>query len=513
MGDARPGFFAITFKIPFLNNLETKKYFFFQWLYGFFVCILGHLIDEFVASSKDQPPLDTNQFTEEEPDSSNTNHIEKNSLGDNDFKSNNFPESIIGNNQNSSDNQEINTKAVTFGQDDFMINGKCDTSDTMFSSENTHKERVIQEDTFVGVACDSMPEMSDVKNSDNNFKTSLTNSNALVSTSEPNNGCDKNCTDESEVIIPNTTNNNIIDMQSKMKTEEICNGGITNLDKVAKIQIHGPCEDSFAVETNTDVCFKSELPVEPLKVEPDESLSVKREFEESFNAEISSTTPSFEALTNIEETPTFPEPDKVGPAIVVESVPENLSSKEVPKNTIPEREDDLLAPPAKKRKTCSMFVDNLDQHLLDGKKGIDLLQAIEDQSNKHISTHKSSSAESASSVAESTGSPRKGSSYTIDSSNLVGADNNHSDIKHEKNNFSDSKEGLKSDVKSQKSKDVSHRRHSSSSSGRKHDSKSSRSSSGRKHSSSSSRRRDSRARLMTNGNYSYAPEDVSFKFF
>lgn len=211
----------------------------------------SHLIDEFVASSKNQPPLDTNQFTEEEPDSSNTNHIEKNSLGDNDFKSNNFPESIIGNNQNSSDNQEINNKAVTFGQDDFMINGKCDTSDTMFSSENTHKERVIQEDTFVGVACDSMPEMSDVKNSDNNFETSLTNSNALVSTSEPNNGCDKNCTDESEVIIPNTTNNNIIDMQSKMKTEEICNGGITNLDKVAKIQIHGPCEDSFAVETNT----------------------------------------------------------------------------------------------------------------------------------------------------------------------------------------------------------------------------------------------------------------------
>lgn len=458
-------------------------------------------MDEFVALSKDQPPLDTNQFTEEEslPDSSNTNHIQEKSLGDNDFKSNNFPESIIGTNQNSSDNQEVNNKAVTFGQNDFMINGKCDTSDAMFSSENTHKERVIQEDAFVGVTCDSMPEMSEVKNPDENFKISLTSSNALVSTSEPNNGCDKNCTVESEVIIPNSTNNNIINMQSKMKTEEICNGVITNLDKVAKIETDGPFEDTLAIKPDTDICFKSELPVETLKVEPDDSLSMKRDFEESFNAEISSTTPSFEALAKIEETPTLPE-------IKVEPPADNLNCKEVPKNTIPQSDDDLLAPPAKKRKTCSMFVDNLDQELLDGKKGIDLLQAIEDQSNKHISTHKSSSAESASSVA---GSPRKGSSDTIVSSNLVGADNNNSDIKHEKNNFSESKEGVKSDVKSQKSKDVSHRRHSSSSSGRKHDSKSS-SSSGRKHSSSSSRRRDSRARLLTNGNYSYAPEDVSF---
>lgn len=181
--------------------------------------------------------------------------------------------------------------------------------------------------------------------------------------------------------------------------------------------------------------------------------------------------------------------------------------------------DGILAPPSKKRRRCSMFVDNLDQNLLDGKKGVDLLRAIEDQSNKHIETHKSSSAESGSSVvSEVVGSPRKGRTRSVDiiSNSNQGIKRSHSadadeaDIKIRKIDFLEYKDKVKCEYKSSKSKDIHDRRHSSSSSGKKYDSKNSKSSSSRKHSSSSSsRHREIKPRLLTNGNYSYPHEDVS----
>lgn len=186
--------------------------------------------------------------------------------------------------------------------------------------------------------------------------------------------------------------------------------------------------------------------------------------------------------------------------------------------------DDNHVPPSKKRKRCSMFVENLDQTLLDGKKGVELLHAIEHQSNKHLETHKSSSAESSSSVvSEVVCSPRKGRTRSVDvvSHSNQGvkrshsADADHAGIKIRKIDFSAYKSKVKSESKPSTSKDIYGRRHSSSSSGKKHESKNSKSSSssGRKHySSSSSKHREIKPRLLTNGNYSHPPEDTSFRY-
>ncbi|KAF7273751.1 hypothetical protein GWI33_013569 [Rhynchophorus ferrugineus] len=172
-----------------------------------------------------------------------------------------------------------------------------------------------------------------------------------------------------------------------------------------------------------------------------------------------------------------------------------------------------------KHKHCSMFVEQLDKTLLEGKKGVELLYAIEEQSNKHWSTHKSSSIESGS-FSELSCSPRKFRTRSVDvvSSPLKRTKRSHSadinslHIKLRKIDFSEFK--IKTSIEQKHSKtDIQHRRHSSSSSSKKHDSKSSKYSKSRKHSSSSSsKHRDVKPRLLTNGNYSYPPEDTSLRY-
>ncbi|XP_060515958.1 lysine-specific demethylase 9 [Cylas formicarius] len=188
----------------------------------------------------------------------------------------------------------------------------------------------------------------------------------------------------------------------------------------------------------------------------------------------------------------------------------------------PERaETEDEPPPRKKPKHCSHFVYHIDKSLLKDKKGVELLNAIEDQSNKHLETHKSSSGSSA--VSEVTLSPRKGRTRSVDVASACSkgtkrshsADVKHSDIKLRKIDFSEYKLRLKKE-KSSKSKDDHHKRRSSGSY-KKHDSKSSKSSgssgSRKPHTnSSSSRYREVKPRLLTNGNYSYPPEDVSLRY-
>ncbi|KAL1493135.1 hypothetical protein ABEB36_011254 [Hypothenemus hampei] len=141
-----------------------------------------------------------------------------------------------------------------------------------------------------------------------------------------------------------------------------------------------------------------------------------------------------------------------------------------------------FTPPTKKRKTCPMFEENSDETLLESKKDGDLLQSIEDETNKDTTELKVTSTDSAISVSDSFVSPKK-----------------------------ENKDPEKLDYKSSKWKN--HGRHSSSS-GHKSDSKSKNShssrSSSRKH--HSSRYRDVKTRLLTNGNYSYPPEDSSYRY-
>ncbi|XP_066248638.1 uncharacterized protein [Euwallacea similis] len=324
----------------------------------------------------------------------------------------------------------VDDGVVKIAQNALFTNTDCDSSSTeIYKVQNEPMESNQFTCEKVPSSAEEMSNMSNIKlegSSDHPFETLMLSesSNALLSTSVPNNGCDTICTVDSEVLIPNTTNNNTINIQCKMET--------------------------------------------------DSTIEAEK--------------PHSKIITKIE-------------------------------NDVQMSEDFALAPPIKKRKTCSMFVENLDQELLEGKKGVELLKAIEDQSNKHMATHISSSTESASS--EVTGSPRKCRTNSIDLIETSNQNNkrsrfdevDNSEIKPRKIDFSEYKNNSRSDSKSSKSKDSNHRRHSSSSSScsRRHDSKSKDSS--RKHSSrSSSRHHESMARLLTNGNYSFTPEDTSLRY-
>lgn len=179
-------------------------------------------------------------------------------------------------------------------------------------------------------------------------------------------------------------------------------------------------------------------------------------------------------------------------------------------------EDELIAPPSKKRR-CSMFLSKLDEGFLNLKNGIDVLQAIENDPNRHTPLNPIKSEYCATSGVVP---PRKSRTRSVDviSTSIRdvkrshSADNNNGDTKIRKIDFSQYKVTVK--VEPSKPKDNSNhsRRHSRSSSG-KHDSKSRKTnSSSRKHSSSSSSKyRDVKPRLLTDGNYSFPPDDVRIK--
>ncbi|CAH1153537.1 unnamed protein product [Phaedon cochleariae] len=185
----------------------------------------------------------------------------------------------------------------------------------------------------------------------------------------------------------------------------------------------------------------------------------------------------------------------------------------------------------KKQKICSHLVEQLDYNLLKGKKGIELLTAIEEQSNvklRYLEQHTSSSTESGTaSSKEKVCSPRKGRTRSVDvvanTSKGVkrahSADTSDAEAKIPKIDFKLYKKDKKpiltsssSSNKSHKHKDDRRHRHDSKS---KNDSKSNSKKSS--HSSSSSKdrhsyRSDAKPRLLTNGNYSYPPENKSFKY-
>ncbi|KAJ8986278.1 hypothetical protein NQ317_009988 [Molorchus minor] len=185
-----------------------------------------------------------------------------------------------------------------------------------------------------------------------------------------------------------------------------------------------------------------------------------------------------------------------------------------------------------KTKLCSQLVDQLDYDLLKGKKGIDLLTAIEEQSNiklKNLERHTSSSAESGNiSSKDVPCSPRKIRTRSVDIATkrtqgikrAHSADTNHADVKIRRIDFkqynkdkkisSSSKPKHRDDRKHSLNK-TKHDRKSKDRSLKKIESHSSSSKESSKHSSSRSRS-DCKPRLLTNGNYSYPPEDKSLKF-
>ncbi|KAG5896681.1 hypothetical protein JTB14_002528 [Gonioctena quinquepunctata] len=173
-----------------------------------------------------------------------------------------------------------------------------------------------------------------------------------------------------------------------------------------------------------------------------------------------------------------------------------------------------------RKKTCSQLIDQLDYDLLKGKKGIDLLTAIEEQSNvklKNLERCTSSSADSGTASSKGdTCSPRKARTRSVDvavktSKGIKRAHSADTDMvdtkvtkidfklyKVDKKNLSsslvsgrsvkpkDDKRVSKSDLRSKSSKKSSY--------------------------SSSSHRSECRPRLLTNGNYSYPPEDKSLRY-
>nr|CAH7723216.1 unnamed protein product [Callosobruchus chinensis] len=177
-----------------------------------------------------------------------------------------------------------------------------------------------------------------------------------------------------------------------------------------------------------------------------------------------------------------------------------------------------------KKKMCSGFFEKLDYDLLKGKQGIDLLTAIEDQSSakmKVMERHTSSS-------TESSGSKRPGSirsrtrSVDITIKPLRGIKRSHSadtsdpDVKLPRIDFKTYKARKAAMSKTSKHRD------DKKSSRSKYDEKSkSYSKSKSSHSSSSSSKdrhhssshySDVRPRLLTNGNYSYSPDDKSLRY-
>lgn len=183
-----------------------------------------------------------------------------------------------------------------------------------------------------------------------------------------------------------------------------------------------------------------------------------------------------------------------------------------------------------KKKTCSHLVEQLDYDLLKGKKGIDLLTAIEEQSNVNLinlERHTSTSGESGQlSSRETPCSPRKGRTRSVDVATKPyrgikrahSTDGNYSDVKLRKIDFKHFKKEKRTSTSSSKMhKQKEERKHSFSKSN-KHDSKSRSSWKKDGHSAlskdrHSSYRGDCKPRLLTNGNYSYPPEDVSIIIF
>ncbi|KAL3290268.1 hypothetical protein HHI36_023618 [Cryptolaemus montrouzieri] len=163
-----------------------------------------------------------------------------------------------------------------------------------------------------------------------------------------------------------------------------------------------------------------------------------------------------------------------------------------------------------KTNICSQLIEHLDYKLLEGKKGIDLLTAIEEQTNVNLKKHdfRISSSESGTSI-DVEPSPRKARTRSVDSvdkpkrgtKRALSADNHENPSKFPRIDFRNLQQTQKKLIKIEKKKDSKHDRHHD-----KRDDKKSHSS--RKHHRSS----DVRPRLLTNGNYSYPPSDTSLKY-
>ncbi|XP_028135903.1 uncharacterized protein LOC114330688 isoform X1 [Diabrotica virgifera virgifera] len=170
--------------------------------------------------------------------------------------------------------------------------------------------------------------------------------------------------------------------------------------------------------------------------------------------------------------------------------------------------------PIKPKKICSSLVENMDYNLLKGKEGYELLTAVENLANSKIKVmdrHTSSSTDSSCSLRKS-----RTRSVDIAVKPTTGVKRAHS----EDNNFlkakvpridQDSKNKIvitTSSSTSSSSKSVNNkdeRKH-------RHEHKSSKKSSHNSKYKHSSHRSEPRARLLTNGNYSYPPEDKTLKY-
>ncbi|KAK9889882.1 hypothetical protein WA026_008683 [Henosepilachna vigintioctopunctata] len=164
-----------------------------------------------------------------------------------------------------------------------------------------------------------------------------------------------------------------------------------------------------------------------------------------------------------------------------------------------------------KKKLCSQLIEKLDYKLLEGKKGIELLTAIEEQTNANMKKHdfRISSSESGTSI-EIEPSPRKARTRSVDNvdkpkrglKRALSADNDECSSKLPKIDFRYLQQTQRKILKAEKKKD-----HKYDGQREKRDDKKSSHSSRRHHRSS-----DVRPRLLTNGNYSYPPSDTSLKF-
>ncbi|XP_045482904.1 lysine-specific demethylase RSBN1L [Harmonia axyridis] len=164
-----------------------------------------------------------------------------------------------------------------------------------------------------------------------------------------------------------------------------------------------------------------------------------------------------------------------------------------------------------KKKLCSQLIEKLDYKLLEGKKGIDLLTAIEEQTNANLKKHdlRVSSSESGTSV-EIEPSPRKARTRSVDSmekpkrglKRALSADNNENPSKLPKIDFKNLHQAHKASIKSDRNKEDKYKRGHN-----RHEDKKKSHSSRRHHRSS-----DRKPRLLTDGNYSYPPSDSSLKY-
>ncbi|CAH0562619.1 unnamed protein product [Brassicogethes aeneus] len=170
-----------------------------------------------------------------------------------------------------------------------------------------------------------------------------------------------------------------------------------------------------------------------------------------------------------------------------------------------------------KQELCSKLIENLDYTLLKGKQGIDLLTAIEEQTNVNLTvTHHPS--ESVSSQ-ETMCSPRKNRTRSVDviSNPIIGikrahsADVDESNIKLRKIDFKQYKK-VNLEVKPEKKKDEKSRHYKKSEKKSRRKSISTQTKIYDQVNSFNDHSGDIPPRILTNGNYSHPPEDKNLKY-